>query len=260
MSRGDGMSIRGISHATTEYGNITHVDDIFWLDKPYYTTDISISAFNQNNRSYNIIVNGVPSDPVYYMVADPRVKAGIAFPDWSINPYLFNNNGIEDTTSWQSPNDILVASTEDNARNMIAPHFLVSSAATEQKLIGTDHPTDYLPFVKRAATYQEAGYPAGRWRLPTEAEIAFVVARQNDGTLPEIFAKNYTYYASSGRFVLIPQSGTQMRFFTEDKLDDSYDGTTYRAKIDAKFVYDLWYWGTEPMAANVYHPNQHIEN
>ena len=34
---------------------------------------------------------------------------------------------------------------------------------------------------KRCAAYQENGYPAGRWRVPTEAEIWFMANRSNAG-------------------------------------------------------------------------------
>lgn len=255
-----------ISNSTIEYGNLVFIDDIYWVDKPFFTTDISISAFSNNNRYYNIKVNGGEEETVYYMIGDPRQKASSVFENWSLNQYVFNNNGREGKTNWQSPGNIMVTNTNANAWNIIAPHFLISSGATEEfSSQGSEEvPNEYLPYVKRAATYQEAGYPAGRWRLPTEAEIAFIAARQRDGTLPAIFNVDVPYFAASKRFVIIPSDGSDLKFFSEDKLDDNfeYNGRTrkYRDLIDAKFVYDLWYWGTEPMAANVYHPNQHIEN
>ena len=259
--------VRGISANTIGYGNLVHIDDIDWVSKPFFMTDISISAFSENNKYYKIKVNDANEETVYYRVGDPRLKASDVFPEWSLYPYLFNNGGNEDFTGWERPGEIKVTSKDNLARNIIAPHFLVSSGATEEITNSYDEtpPDEYMPYVKRAATYQEAGYPAGRWRLPTEAEIAFIAARQRDKTLPTIFNVDVTYFAASGRFVIIPSDGSDLLFFSEDRLDDTftfgkYRGYTYRSMIDAKFVYDLWYWGTEPMAANVYHPNQHIEN
>ena len=113
--------------------------------------------------------------------------------------------------------------------------------------------------VKRGATYQEAGYPAGRWRLPTEAEMAFIVARQREGIIPTLYATNSSYWSGSGRELAI--SGTTLNF-----TNPSGDNTTH----SMRFVYDLWYWGDQPvdktdktnpdatpLATNGYHANQH---
>lgn len=258
-----------VSNNTIEYGNIVFADDIYWIDKPAFTTDVLISAFSSTNNYYNISVDGGAKEKIYYKIGDPRAKARSVFNDWSLNNYVYNNNGSAGTAPWQNPGDILVSSKADNARNIIAPHFLISSGLTEEYSYTGDYnqetvPDEYLPYVKRGATFQEAGYPAGRWRLPTEAEIAFIAARQNDNTLPKIFNVDVPYFAASGRFVIIPSDGSDLLFFSESKLDDyfTYNGYQhkYRELIDAKFIYDLWYWGDSPMSSNVYHPNQHIEN
>lgn len=36
--------------------------------------------------------------------------------------------------------------------------------------------------------------------------------------------------------------------------------TKYKELIDAKYIYDVWYWGDEPLSTNEYHANGHIEN
>ena len=110
---------------------------------------------------------------------------------------------------------------------------------------------NFLNVTKRAATYQEAGYPAGRWRLPTEAEIAFIASRQYDETIPKLFTVGSTYWAGSGRTVTINNNGTV-----------TFNNATTSTTDFARFVYDLWYWGEEPAAgdnsSNQYHPNGHI--
>ncbi|MCH5335754.1 MAG: hypothetical protein J1D86_08160 [Alistipes sp.] len=40
---------------------------------------------------------------------------------------------------------------------------------------------------RRCAAYQEGGYPAGRWRLPTRAEIEFISQLSRDGRIPLLF-------------------------------------------------------------------------
>ncbi|MBO4768457.1 MAG: hypothetical protein J5495_02865, partial [Bacteroidales bacterium] len=102
--------------------------------------------------------------------------------------------------------------------------------------------------VKRAMTYQENGYPAGRWRLPTEAEIAFIVARQKEGVIPWLFASTY-YHCANGRLMYV-LTGNDHRNDPPISLNSSRAGFN-------RFVYDLWYWGEEPMDPNVYHANMH---
>lgn len=225
------------------------------VSNDFFTTEITISSFNSSNDTYT--VNG---SPVNYRIGDPRVKASEIYPDFSLNNYLSNETGYGNTavtTAWNSPADILICSQEEDDRNIISPRFLVSSGLTE--LLVGQIPTTFIDFVKRGASFQEAGYPAGRWRLPTEAEVAFIAARQADGTIPDIFNRDVPYYCASGRWVIIPSTGTDLTFGTDVNQRITVWGSNYYIYelLDAKFVYDLWYWGDEPAATNVYHPNGH---
>jgi hypothetical protein len=105
--------------------------------------------------------------------------------------------------------------------------------------------TTFSAIVHRAATYQEAGYPAGRWRLPTEAEIAFIMDRQTDGVIPTLFARTSGsyYWAASGRYY--------------DAKNNTFETATSSTTASCRFVYDTWYWGSTAAATNVYHPNGH---
>ena len=42
---------------------------------------------------------------------------------------------------------------------------------------------------RRCAAYQEAGRPAGRWRLPTKAEIKFINELSTEGCIPMLFSR-----------------------------------------------------------------------
>ncbi|NMB37396.1 MAG: DUF1566 domain-containing protein, partial [Bacteroidales bacterium] len=80
---------------------------------------------------------------------------------------------------------------------------------------------------KRCAAYQENGYPAGRWRVPTEAEILFIVNRSNAGVFPTLFGA-VNYWASGNRAY---NAGTN----TWSTPSSAY----------VRCVYDVWYWGDE---------------
>ena len=109
----------------------------------------------------------------------------------------------------------------------------------------TDGGVSFVDTQKRAATYQEAGYPAGRWRLPTEAEIAFMIDMQILGVIPTVWGGTTRYWCADGRAVY--NNGGHPDFIPTS-------GNHYN-----RFVYDLWYWGDEPMAdTETYHPNMHL--
>lgn len=82
---------------------------------------------------------------------------------------------------------------------------------------------------RRCATFQQAGYPAGRWRLPTEAEFAFMKKMKEKDVTQPIFG-GVSYWTNNG---------------TMDGNNNSYtaDGNNRSTSNDwARCVYDLWYW------------------
>ncbi len=246
-------SISGESSGTNGYGSVFGKGTLSGnISSNFYTTDVTVTAFSSTNNTYE--VDGSSKE---YKIGDPRVKASTVYPTFSLNNYLYGNN---QTRSWSNAGDILICSQSDNIKTVIAPHILISSSLNAMGTNQNNNSPHALTFdnaVKRAATYQEAGYPAGRWRLPTEAEVAFIISRQNDGTIPILFAKGSDYWCASG---LITAG-------TNSVSTKTYSST---ATYSARFVYDLWYWGDKPLdkadktnpnatplSTNVYHPNQH---
>ena len=267
-----GSSIgRGISRdAISGYGCLLFAPP--WVASSYFTTDITVTAFNDGsnggtaNNKYSVSGEG----EIEYKIGDPRVKANTVYSTFSLDSYLSGGTSERNQTftNWTSAGDILIGSKIENDRNIIAPRILICSGLSEVYTPGgipSGNNTDavFLNFIKRGATFQEAGYPAGRWRLPTEGEMAFIIARQSDGTIPEIFARGYPYYCSSGRWVQVPLNGNDLVFGTDNRQITTYEGTgNVYDLIDAKYVYDLWYWGDQPAnttyVTNQYHPNGHV--
>lgn len=109
--------------------------------------------------------------------------------------------------------------------NVIAPRFLLSSGYGSCAV----NKVDWIHNVQRCAAYQEDGYPAGRWRLPTEAEVLFVYTLgYNLRLIDNPFHPDSRYWANSGRFYY--------------HSDFSSGGTT---NPGSRCVYDLWYWGDQ---------------
>lgn len=240
----------GIESGTygTILGSIASLNES--IDRNFYTTLVSVSSFNDANDFY--IAN---STEIHYRIGDPRKKASEFYfggTSWdtvtNFYKYLYYSGSTETYEAWSNPGDILICSQSSEDQDIISPKLLVSSALNANSGLTFDKA------VKRGATYQEAGYPAGRWRLPSEAEIAFIVARQRDGIIPNLYATDTYYWSGSGRLVYIPKSdSTPITFYTEQEGQDLSGDTTF----SCRFVYDLWYWGDEAASTNVYHPNGH---
>lgn len=232
------------------YGDCTtsvHADCLF-------DTEVTVSAFTEDNNSYTIKYTGTGAGTYtrHFRIGDPRVPAntvsGFSLPDYLYSDKVHRDPATDEQTTgsandmraWQSPLEILIANQNASANEVIAPRFLVSSNFNNM----SSWPLSNANCVRRAATYQENGYPAGRWRLPTEAEINFMMTLQQKGIIPELYAFGSSYQCANGRAITIASDGT-------------------RTSVDPKaayvrFVYDLWYWGDEQMDPDVYHPNMHL--
>lgn len=243
-------------NTTTQSGSYGTILGATWnldtsIDRNFYTTLVSVSSFNDANDFY--VANGTD---IHYRIGDPRKTASEFYSggtSWdsvtNFYKYLYYSGSTIQYSAWSNPGDILICSQGSEEQDIIAPKLLVSSALNANSGLTFDQA------VKRGATYQEAGFPAGRWRLPSEAEIAFIVARQRDGVIPALYATNSYYWSGSGRLVYIPTDvNAGIMFYTPAEATAA--GST-KTTYSCRFVYDLWYWGDEPAATNVYHPNGH---
>lgn len=228
-------------------GSVSNLNNT--IDRNFYTTLITVSSFNTSNDYY--IANNTT---IHYRIGDPRVPASDVYNGadaWTnesnFYAYVYHNNSpTEVAGSWEDPGSILISTQVADDQNIIAPLLLVSSA------LNANESLTFPNIVKRGATYQEAGFPAGRWRLPTEAEIAFIVARQKEGVIPALYATNTDYWAGSGRLVNVPAAANAAITFSNPASASTVSSCRY--------VYDLWYWGDESSTTNVYHPNGHLYN
>lgn len=254
-----------------------------------FMTKITVSAFSEDdpettvdesNDTYKMSDGGVERIE-HFVIGDPRVPASTHYTTsstaataaeagWTssnttnfwLPPYLVTDSvrrTYNETTgaweetdgyefehgTWEEPMKVLISSQGTDMRNVIAPRFMISST-----LNGMHNGVRFDGSVRRAATYQEGGYPAGRWRLPTEAEIAFIVARQRDGSIPELFVFSSTkYWCANRSYVTLGSEGSTAGINTA--AAGSNAGFN-------RFVYDLWYWGDDPVDdPGTYHPNMH---
>ena len=110
----------------------------------------------------------------------------------------------------------------DRTKKMIAPAFRVAS-----KFGGMEFgKADINAAIRKCATYQEDGYPAGRWRLPTMAEISFIASIQSQGTFAVLFENDNIYWSAHGAVKVSSGNATAQ---------------TVSSAL-ARCVYDSWYW------------------
>ena len=95
----------------------------------------------------------------------------------------------------------------------------------------------YSDAEKRCAAYQEDGYPAGRWRVPTQAEVKYVMQLSALEIIPVLFNNGSNYWSAQG--VVENDNG---EFSTVPNTSSAY----------VRCVYDIWYWGDEKVDKSKY--------
>ena len=187
---------------------------------------------NGNPNMY-IIKTTVLDESSAYMLGDPRSttkdndlgNSSSSNGSWSAS--ATSVQGVNRRISYYHP------TIEDGpADNIIAPEFRIASS------FGATTGLTYLGAKERCASYQEFGYPAGRWRLMTVAEASYIAQLSSDGKIPTLLSKNRNYWIAGG-YVTISESGAPIVY--KDKPDKDY--FPYESLVPrVRCVYDEWYW------------------
>ena len=175
------------------------------------------SGNNSNPYMYTIEVSVLPNGS-NFIIGDPRVKYEIG-THIAAQENFYQAPQVNGGTNRRLTN-YYGTSKDESIKNMIAPKFRVCSAHgwCSGRLVSYDDAFN------RAASYQEDGYPAGRWRVPTNAEIWFVHKLYTDNFIPPLFYGTYAYWSSTGKV-----NGNNI---SDDKSSTS----------PLRCVYDDWYW------------------
>lgn len=185
------------------------------------------SATNENLNQYTIYITSFDIAGSNYAIGDPRSSTvdNLTYLKKTINGKTLSN---------------YYPTRKDGVQNVIAPAFKIASS---WGVVASGSLT-YETAQQRCASYQENGYPAGRWRVPTEAEIQYIVSLSDRGVIPALF--NGDYYASSGRYYDNGYDGTNAGFYPkEPNWNGEYDVTNGHS---VRCVYDVWYWGNKKMS------------
>jgi hypothetical protein len=204
------------NYSNTRTGNrVTYDDNDNHLGNlANYQGSLNGTGDNDNPNNYVISISSLSDDT--YVIGDPR-------EDETNN--LSNLGGL---TNYRPTKR---TGTED----MIAPKFLVASS---YGVVSSTYYFNRNTAEKRCAAYQENGYPAGRWRVPTAAEIKFIMALSAQNYIPSLFNLGRNdgegYWCANGK---ISGDANAMPY-----LSNNTQNTAVRC------VYDIWYWGEEHQA------------
>lgn len=226
----------------------------------YYLGTVAMRSLensaNKNTNQYSITVT----------ILDPSTnKVSVGSNDYAMT--IGDTRGPKTSLSGMSDLGNSYRPSSDDSQRLVAPRLRVASS------YGASIRFTYEGAKKRCAAYQENGYPAGRWRLPTLAEIQFMITLSEYGFIPELFSPSTytrnngdvhrTGYWSSGGWLYY--GGTQTiksidlssrtatytpRYTGPQSYSNEYGyqiGTNYYFGA-TRCVYDEWYWGSDPVS------------
>lgn len=199
-----------------------------------------LTGSNKNPNSYLLTISSFSDPNGTYVIGDPRTSE----IDTSLRDATFNTNGSSKTI-WVSATALdgttrtlmypyPTRATADT-KNMIAPQIRVASSYS---VLSHDFVTQKEIARRRCASYQEAGYPAGRWRLPTKAEAEYMVKLSAEGLIPALFTSEASYWCAHGYFIPYNESTDN-----HQAGDVVYTESDTNGGASVRCVYDVWYWG-----------------
>ncbi len=213
-------------------------------------TDFFGSANGRSNTSADpnmYVFTITTTEGTDYIIGDPREQTITYDADdarWASSPAIYDGAanrelkyyyGTEVSDSFTTTSTAAIYANDAAAEaaeptiNMIAPKFRLASGYA---VLGTGNTTvrTLENLKKRCASYQEDGYPAGRWRLPTRAEFQFIMTQIELNNLPTVYLDDTPYWCAHG--LGTPNNGViDMEYI-------GYDGSGHSVRC----VYDEWYW------------------
>ena len=220
---------------------------------------IQNNSGNKNPNMYVITINTLGENQKNYVIDDPRTlyaqnqlagnssldnpttngsaaeSSNVQYGSWYNRYYgwcypataLYNDS--EATTTSRTLTYYYPTNEQDQSKNVIAPKIRIASS------YGVTRDLTREMGRRRCATYQEAGFPAGRWRLPTYSEVEFIAGLTATGKIPTLLSVG-SYYLSAQGFITIDNDG---------KLTlhpNTTGGSSNRNSYTVRCVYDEWYW------------------
>lgn len=183
---------------------------------------------NNQEKEYHFVIGdprrSVQEIPEYEYVPPEGALLNIPQTDFAQAPAIYGE--AYRTLKWYYPTE-----ESDRTLNMVSPGFRICSKFGGIEYGGegglSDISFEYAKY--RCAAYQEDGFPAGRWRLPTLAEVSFVAQLSVNGTITPVFNDKGYYWSANGSI----------------QIDNKKVKKVSRDYALLRCVYDTWYWGDD---------------
>lgn len=226
--------INSTENGSADNNDIKYNNNLYNLGRIPGTSDsgdhmyvLNVSTFKSTDK---FDLDNVQYD---YLIGDPRVTeidnqlnndGYNMYSHWATAPSLDDQNHTSRQLMYYYP-----TAKEGDVFRVIAPKLrIVSFMSSGYSKITPEGAA------MRCASFQEHGFPAGRWRLPTYAEIRFIISLQQKQVIQDIFYGGNYYYSSTHQ--VRNQSTIEVR-----KID--FASTSFVGSV--RCVYDEWYWGSE---------------
>lgn len=190
----------------------------------WYTVE-GVDATSNNKNMYVISVSQFGEGSQMH-IADPRSMTAKTNDQLAITGSGYA--GRQTDAAGRTLTYYYQTNTDKSHEYEVAPKFRFCSAYGQ---LGSNSMT-LENAVKRCATYQEEGYPAGRWRLPSTGELLFIANICAKGLIPPLFSSGMDYWTATGAYTYSQSGGGSVR-------ERSYSSST---RLFCRCVYDEWYW------------------
>lgn len=244
------------SNVTGTTGNV-FVNGVSNESDEYWNYIFGLQTSNNANPNNTIITITQLNEGQKYIIGDPRettptdltrilsfsVRTGGSLLNPTYEEVEFNSNsqyatapnyawisapGIDDLNTPRKLTNYYPTGGEGYER-YIAPKLRLASS------FGICQSTNTLAEDKlRCAGYQELSRPAGRWRIPTVAEIEYIMKLSNEKKIPTTFNEGSDYMSAQG----VVNSN-------ETNADGTFKVKKTTTQAAVRCVYDEWYWGAD---------------
>lgn len=205
----------------------------------YYVRQELPSSGTGSNYNPNMYVLTTSSlSGTNYIIGDPRGDTlSEGTPGWVSRRSVENMSGTRTLGTKYRRTE-----KSDRTLNMIAPKIRVASSWGAARNYTFDNAS------RRCASYQEDGIPAGRWRLPTEAEVQFLITLSSKRLIPVLYgslpsgneqSSSTTYWTGNGTITVTYYRNGTSNVSVNHSSTATQSGTNF-----IRCVYDEWYWGS----------------
>lgn len=207
-------------------------DDAWKLDHIWRVVHYSSGGTDMYRIDVSVLPNLSDASGTFeFVLGDPRQSTPANLREGLDPPY---NEPFADAPAIEGVTRSLLyyypTEASERTRHMLAPAYRISTKYSGSEYGGT--PLEQAKM--RCASLQENGFPAGRWRVPTEAEIRFISNLSAHGVFEWQFSGDY--WSANGAV----------------NVNKATHTVTPVSKTVAmlRCVYDSWYWGDDRVLDN----------